>query len=926
MRLSLLDTETCSAMQRKNRHVFQHILCALSQLFRFRAAPKDRDVPNCRPNWKVKVMNANHVRHMGRFLPSFAAISMSLGLLLAIGCSSKPITSMGPAFVTIYPVTSTTVGTGETLAVVATTGSGGVTWTLSGTGCTGVACGTLSNPTPSHVLYVAPASISGSSLSLTLTATTIGTPSATATVSLTVMPTTITFSPANPPGVAPGTSFTLTATVSYDINNEGVTWALSGASCSGSTCGTIVPTTTSVTYTAPQSNGLEVMLTATSIANPNVSASVALSVPKLSTSFKFTPAALPAAIVGQAYSATIQVSGGSAPYVFEELNLPSWVTASSTSDSVTLSGTPTSAGTVDVQLTAIDSSTPQSLAGVAYYPLTTYASAGVSNSLLTGPYAFFGLGWQDGTSNNTVPTEPRIAYIGSLTADGNGNITGGELDVNNYNGLTSYTSVTGTYNIGSNQLGTVTLLPPSTGAITPITLIVGLNGISSNVATLGSFTEYDDSSGVGAAASASSTGIRMTGSLALQTAASLSTSTSPLSGSYAFGMEGRNPSSAQVSTPACQNTTAKAGTTYYFCGGVSLAGALTMGTGGSILTGEEDINQGEETAGAVTLAGALGNSGNTDASGRLTASITATNTSTTPLNDWPSDFIVYVVNPQTFYVMSSDSYATNTLVAGEGMQQNLTDIATTPFSATMPIILHSNVLSTENFTLTPNGNVRTELQLLKVTPTSATAGSMSGTQFVNGSGSYSTPAPVTIASLTYTVASNGRVSPSSDGEPYLYLVDTSQGFGTNFGPNTTNPESEGVFQFQPQTSTTLNAGTYIMSVPFANSEVAPLETGVVVIPAGGVAATATSVPVTGYVYASYSQTSDDESNSAKSLLFNEPVTGALSNSNGVIPSGDITFSTGIQACASGGGYIISSTSFACISGTTGYAEVYIFQQ
>jgi len=634
-----------------------------------------------------------------------ASILISMSLPFAVGCTGKSITSAGPASVTLYPVTSTTVGTGETLAVVATTEAGGVTWALTGTGCTGVACGTLVNQTASNVLYMAPTSISGSSLGVTLTATTIGTPSANAAVSLTVMPTAITISPANPPGVAPGTSLTLTAAVSYDVNNQGVTWAVSGSSCSGSTCGTIVSTTTSVTYTAPQSNGLEVTLTATSIANPSVSTSVSLSVPKLSTSFKFIPAALPAAIVGQAYNATIQVSGGTAPYLFEELNLPSWVTVTSTSNSVTFSGTPSAAGTAAVQLTAIDSSSPQSLAGVAYYPLTTYASAGVSNSLLAGSYAFFGSGWQDGTSNNTVATQPRIAYIGSFTADGNGNITSGELDVNNYSGLTSYSIVTGTYNIGANQLGTVTLLPSTTGAITPITLIVGLNGISNNVASQGSFTEYDDSTGVGAAISGSSSGVRMSGSLALQTPASLSTSISPLSGSYAFGMQGRNPSSAQAAVAACQNTTAKAGTTYYFCGNVSLAGALTFGAGGSILTGEEDVSEGEEASGAVALSGALANSGNTDASGRVTASIIATNTSTTPLVLWPSDFIVYVVNPKTYYVMSSDSYATTTLVAGEAMQQNLTDIAATPFSATMPIILHSNVASTENFP-TPNGNVR----------------------------------------------------------------------------------------------------------------------------------------------------------------------------------------------------------------------------
>ena len=160
----------------------------------------------------------------------------------------------------------------------------------------------------------------------------------------------------------------------------------------------------------------------------------------------------------------------------------------------------------------------------------------------------------------------------------------------------------------------------------------------------------------------------------------------------------------------------------------------------------------------------------------------------------------------------------------------------------------------------------------------------------------------------------------------MYLVDTSRGFGTNYGPNTTNAETAGLFQFQPQTSTTLNAGTYVMTAPFNNSETAPSEEGVLAIPAGGVGATATNIPVTGYIYANYSETSADESNSAKSLLFNESITGTLSNSNGVIPTGGLSLSSGIQACASGGGYVISSTEFACITGTTGYAQIYVFQQ
>ncbi len=72
-----------------------------------------------------------------------------------------------------------------------------------------------------------------------------------------------------------------TATVSNDFQNRGATWALSGAGCSGSTCGTLSNvTTTSVTYTAPTSvpSPATVTLTATSIGDPTKSASAAITV------------------------------------------------------------------------------------------------------------------------------------------------------------------------------------------------------------------------------------------------------------------------------------------------------------------------------------------------------------------------------------------------------------------------------------------------------------------------------------------------------------------------------------------------------------------------------------------------------------------------------------------------------------------------
>jgi hypothetical protein len=346
---------------------------------------------------------------------------------------------------------------------------------------------------------------------------------------------------------------------------------------------------------------------------------------------------------------------------------------------------------------------------------------------------------------------------------------------------------------------------------------------------------------------------------------------------------------------------------------VSLAGAMTLSTAGVISAGEEDVTVGSTTTNAVPLSGALNGVGQTDASGRLPAILNAVSSS---LLAWPSHYVIYVVNPQAFYFMSSDPYGTATLLSGQAMQQNLADIATTPFSSTQPFVMFGNVYGSTGLS-TPNGDVRAVLQLFNVVPTSATAGSMSGTQFANASGAFSNNAA--IASATYTVGANGRVAPAASGTPVMYLVDTNTGFGT------ANGTAAGMFQFFPQTGTSLNAGNYAWAVSQPESAIGPTQVGVLTVPSGGVAATATAVPLTGQAYASFPAVAEDQSNSAGSLLFNEPLIGTISNTNGVLTG--ITLSPGIQACGSGGGYVVSATEFACVSGTsTKYSEILIFHQ
>jgi len=99
----------------------------------------------------------------------------------------------------------------------------------------------------------------------------------------TITPLDITVSVAAQAGTAqPGATAQITATVSNDSSDAGVTWSVA---CPGALCGAISPTTTAsgvaATYTAPLQppvNGMAVLITATSVANPARAASESINV------------------------------------------------------------------------------------------------------------------------------------------------------------------------------------------------------------------------------------------------------------------------------------------------------------------------------------------------------------------------------------------------------------------------------------------------------------------------------------------------------------------------------------------------------------------------------------------------------------------------------------------------------------------------
>jgi hypothetical protein len=201
-------------------------------------------------------------RNFFRAITSLAAFGWLLG-----GCASSPSSSNPPppppVALSLNATTASvvTAATAQFTATVANDGQNkGVTWALSGAGCTGSQCGRLSAPaSPSGmaITYTAPATIP-SPATVTLTATSVTDVSKSAAAMITIASAaaiSVGVSPASASVTAPGGTKNFTATVSHDAQNKGVSWTLSGGGCTGAACGKVSASVsasgTAITYTAP---------------------------------------------------------------------------------------------------------------------------------------------------------------------------------------------------------------------------------------------------------------------------------------------------------------------------------------------------------------------------------------------------------------------------------------------------------------------------------------------------------------------------------------------------------------------------------------------------------------------------------------------------------------------------------------------------
>jgi hypothetical protein len=614
---------------------------------------------------------------------------------LTAAVTSSPVVSIA---LTIAPPAS--LATSTTASVTATVSNDssneGVDWSAV---CSSLSCGSFSpTHTPSGVAttYTAPAAVPvNSTVTIIATATADATRTVTAVVTLTNQ---VTISLTTPP---PSYVYLLsntgvTATVSNDASNQGVDWSVT---CSTVFCGSVTPAHTPngspTTYNAPSSEpgtGLEVSITATATANINQFASQDVRIkPVISTTFTVPPppsiqqttrASMSAAAVNGLYNLGVDwtVTCGSADCgSFNPTH-----TANSETTKYTAPATIPAGGTVTIRATSTEDPTS------FVTQVSTITSIGSEAGLLKGQYAFV-------ISGVDQYSQLSFSAVGSIVADGAGNITTGEEDYTDQAlGTVAQINLSGIYHIGSDGRGQITLVT------NPLQSEVGINGVQTLGLTMvgshhGWVTAFDDS------ATAS-------GSLDFQTTADFTLSS--ISGGYAFTFFGYGPQTTNGVPPA-----------------LSVGGVVTADGAGHFTSGVEDLN--DLSLGVtknLSITGTYQNVGAPDAYGRGESTLGSTT------------FVYYIVDSGTLRFVENDY---NNFVAGSLYAQG---------SGT----LSNSSLSSGSYAFTATGRstgtMPTPLALGGIFNSNGNGAITSGNVDVINSGASTSGTPAG----TYSIGANGR--------------------------------------------------------------------------------------------------------------------------------------------------------------------------
>ena len=413
------------------------------------------------------------------------------------------VTIIPPVVVSISPTDAeVVVGRDQQFtATVSGNANHNVTWSVTGKGCSGLACGTIT----ATGLYGAPGAVP-SPAEVTVTATSVADSSKSSSATVTILPpVAVTVSPATVQVVS-GRHQQFTATVTGTTNTS-VIWSVSGSGCSGSACGAISSTGL---YTAPGTipNPAQVTVKATSEADGTKSATAIVTIirPVLVT---VSPTSAIVAVNGQ-QQFRANVAGTTNTSV--DWSISGAACSGSTCGSITSGGLYTAPSVVPSIATIIVKATSKIDVSQSASAIVTIVAN--PNSKLQGQYAFRFSGF-----------DASGVYLaaGSFTADGSGNITDGKEDVNRVLGPAAGLAFTGTYQIQPDDRGTLTF----TNSTATQTFSFALNSEGTN----GRFIEFDDS------------GTRGSGTLEQQDTTTFTLAS--LKGPYVLSLAGQNNAAAR---------------------------------------------------------------------------------------------------------------------------------------------------------------------------------------------------------------------------------------------------------------------------------------------------------------------------------------------------------------------------------------------
>jgi len=486
--------------------------------------------------------------HIARhsLVQAFAASAL-FGLLAACGGGGgggNPTPPLPTIAVTVA-APSATLKIGESQAYTATvtgTSNTAVTWSVTGTGCTGVACGTIT----SVGVYTAPAIVpqpSTVNVVATAQADTSKTGSAVLTIGsdvvLTVWPQAARVTVSNT------RQFLQMVTGS---SNAAVNWSISGMGCATANCGSV---SSAGLYQAPPlmpAGTTTVFVTATSMVDPGKTAQSAvtlqpLNVNTLSGSYAFlyrgvwgdseahiagtfatlgdgvinsgaldrTNAALvsgqPAGnLINQTYTGSYSIENDSRGFL--TMVFPFGAVAFSTA-------IPASGDRFSMQ--AFYNAASRGTALVMKQNGTAFTT-----SAINGDYVFQ---WTGSDVNHV-----RMANIGRFTANGVGTISSGTIDTNDgLSGVIDSRTFTGSYSIASNSRGTMQITVPGVGSFNFALYVVSADALI--------ITSTDDLV----------SGKPMRIGLALRQSGGPFSAAS-LNGNYVFDLAGRNASTSAIAT------------------------------------------------------------------------------------------------------------------------------------------------------------------------------------------------------------------------------------------------------------------------------------------------------------------------------------------------------------------------------------------